>query len=720
MTIRRTSVAGRPAWILDAGSGAMLVSITADGGPLVLDHWGAATGDVRGDEILGHARTRRAGHLAEFDGVPLAYPTHGDPVFKEPCLAAIYHDGTRAVRLTFRADRVTTTAAGDPVLEIELEDPAYQLAVIHRFAALRGASLIERSVRLENRSREPVVIERALTAALPLPPGRYEAFTLHGRWGREFQLARRPLLPGKLVTESRRGFTSHEANPWFAIGLAGQGSEHHGPVWFGALAWSGNWATTFEVESNDSLHVTCGVNPFDFGWLLAPGEAFETPALVCGYTDEGLGGASRILHAHTLASVLPAATREAVLPVLYNSWEATKFAVTVGEQIALAERAREIGVELFVVDDGWFGQRASDHAGLGDWTVNAAKFPRGLGELIDRVHGLGMRFGLWVEPEMVNPDSDLYRAHPDWVFHYPQRPRTEVRNQLVLDFAIPAVRDNIHRQLAVLLREHRIDFFKWDCNRPITEGGWPEGDRERQREAAVRHVRGVYEVIDRLREEFPALVIETCCSGGGRVDLGILARTDQAWTSDNTEATDRLPIQYGYSRAYPARTMVCWVTDCPNDQTGRTTPLPFRFHVAMQGVLGIGGHILRWTPDEVTAAHELVAQYKEIRRTVQRGTQYWLVPPGLTGPCAVEYVSPDRREAVLLLYQVHTMLSAGPPQVRLLGLDPARRYRRGDGAISTGAALMAVGVPAELTETVGHIKYGDLRSQIQVWRAIDD
>jgi alpha-galactosidase len=384
-----------------------------------------------------------------------------------------------------------------------------------------------------------------------------------------------------------------------------------------------------------------------------------------------------------------------------------------------------MGVELFVIDDGWFGARDSDTAGLGDWVVNPRKFPNGLGELIDAVNGLGMQFGIWVEPEMVNQDSDLYRAHPDWIFHFPSREPTFVRTQLVLNFAREDVRANVLGQLQRLLREHHIDFLKWDHNRPYTEVGWPSAPLERQREVWVRHVWGVYEVLRELRREFPDLLIETCAGGGGRADLGILALTDQVWTSDNTEAADRLLIQHGYSHAYPARTMVNWVTDVPNQQTGREAPLPFRFDVAMQGVLGIGGNILEWTADELELARAKVAAYKRIRPVVQLGRQFWLSNPGIDDPCAVQYVSEDRATTVVMAYQVRGRVGRGARRLRLQGLDPNRRYRRaglGGGAApaeATGAALMGAGLPLFAEEPPEPLHVGDWLSEIQVWEATD-
>jgi alpha-galactosidase len=374
-------------------------------------------------------------------------------------------------------------------------------------------------------------------------------------------------------------------------------------------------------------------------------------------------------------------------------------------------------VELFVVDDGWFGARGHDRAGLGDWTVNLSKLPGGLRPLVDGVHQLGMQFGIWVEPEMVNPDSDLYRAHPDWAYHAEGRRATLSRNQLVLNFARPDVREAIHAQLRDLLRNHgTIEFVKWDHNRAWTEVGWPEHPAQ-QREVWVRHVRGVYSMIEQLREEFPQLIIESCAGGGGRSDLGILRWTDQVWTSDNTDAADRLRIQYGYSRAHSPRTMVNWVTDVPNHQTGRIAPLTFRFHVAMQGVLGIGGNILQWEASELAAAREFVELYKRLRPVIQRGRQYWLIPPAPIGPCAVQYVSESLDTTVVFAYQVRGLRGAGVRRAQLRGLRPEQHYRREhDGVESIGAALMGAGIPLDLVDP--DEAWIDWRSRVEVWQRV--
>jgi alpha-galactosidase len=415
------------------------------------------------------------------------------------------------------------------------------------------------------------------------------------------------------------------------------------------------------------------------GWILYPGEVWETPVFAGLYTPDGAETATRQWHSYVRRHVLPHPGE--IRPVLYNSWEATGFDVNEDNQKLLAERAAALGVELFVMDDGWFGARTGDTAGLGDWTVNRDRFPAGLTPLIDEVHRLGMRFGLWVEPEMVNPDSDLYRAHPDWVLHMANRDRTTLRNQLVLNFARPDVAEWAHKWLDQLVGEHEIDFLKWDMNRAFTEAGWPDHALDRDR-LWVDHVRHVYTIIDRLRADHPRLRIEACSGGGGRVDLGMLARTDQAWTSDNTDALDRITIQHGYSRIYPARTMSAWVTDSPNQLTGRVIPLPFRFHVAMAGVLGIGGNLLTWTDDELSQASELIAQYKSIRHVVQHGEQYDLHE-------GVQYILGD--EVVVFVWRPVARFGQPALPLRLKALNSSAQYRLAD-EVYEGAVLLHHGI----------------------------
>ncbi len=481
---------------------------------------------------------------------------------------------------------VSHSIQGD-VLDIVLKDISRNVFVHLEYKVDSATGIIRRSSLIENRTNTSFLIEQASSATWNLPRDpNYSLRYLTGRWADEWNLQQQTIHPGRTVLESRRGSTGHQNNPWFAIERGSSQDEDTGDVWFGALGWSGSWRITIEEDQAQDVRVTGGFNPFDFGYRLAPGEKLQTPFFYGGYSHEGIGGASRLLHRFELSVILPQAPHPRPRPVLYNSWEATEFNVNEAGQEALAEKAASIGVERFVMDDGWFGQRKNDHAGLGDWYVNPVKFPHGLKPLIDKVHSLGMDFGLWVEPEMVNPDSDLYRKHPDWVLNFPGRPRTEARNQLVLNLARPDVRAYVYNFLDQLLTKNDIAFLKWDYNRNWSEPGWPAVAPEDEKKVYVAYTENLYSILRELRAKHPSIEIESCSGGGGRVDLGILRYTDEVWPSDNTDPFDRLRLQDGFTYAYTPGIMMAWVTESPNWVNGRSTSLEYRFLSAMQGSSG--------------------------------------------------------------------------------------------------------------------------------------
>ena len=630
---------------------------------------------------------------------PEEYPGWGGMQYAEPCLKVTFGDGVRDVALRYDSHEL-----GVESVTVHLKDISYRLHVDLVYRVFPANDVIRRYAKITNETGQPVTIESAQSAVWYLPAGDgYRLSYLSGRWAGETQLTREPIHTGRKVLESRRGTTSHEANPWFAIDAGGAADEEHGRVWFGALGWSGAWKMVVEQTPHQRVSVTAGYNDFDFGYVLGPGESLDTPPFYAGYSDGGFGEASRILHRFLREQILPDHANPHPRPVLYNSWEATTFHVNEAGQVALAEKAARLGVELFVMDDGWFGQRNDDHRGLGDWYVNPQKFPNGLGPLISAVNRLGMKFGLWVEPEMVNPDSDLYRQHPDWAMHFPGRPRTEGRNQLILNMAREDVKQHIFGVLDDLLAKNNIAFLKWDMNRNFSEPGWPEAPAGAQKEIWVKYVSNVYSIIDELRRRHPGLEIESCSGGGGRVDLGMLSRVDQVWTSDNTEAFDRLRIQDGFSAAYAPKVMMAWVTDVPN-MNGRSTPLQFRFLVAMMGSLGIGANLNHWSDADFATAGRMVALYKEIRETVQQGRLYRLASPREGTLTANQYVSADGRQAVLFAFLQDQQLLRPAPPIYLRGLDPEAAYRIktiDDKLIDrsetiSGAALMNRGVSLRL------------------------
>ncbi|WP_442812258.1 alpha-galactosidase [Streptomyces sp. NBC_00243] len=616
-------------------------------------------------------------------------PVDGGTRYGPPSLQVRFTDGSRAFEWQPTGHRVT-----DDKLELGFRDRNYPLDVTLHYRVHADTDVIERWTVVRNAGDEPVTLLRTDSAAWALPALRdYRLSHVTGQWCAESQLRREQLPYGETVLTSRRGTTSHHANPWVMLD-AGEATEEHGRVWSAALAWSGSWRITAQRTPDGRAGFTGGVGHDGTNVPLAPGEEFATPPFAGLCTDGGFGAASRAWHAYTIAHVLP--HPDEVAPVLYNSWEATGFDVDEVSQKALAERAAELGVELYVVDDGWFGARRSDRAGLGDWTPSPDRFPNGLTPLVDSVHRLGMGFGLWVEPEMVNPDSDLYRQHPDWVLHFPDRPRSELRNQLVLNFARRDVADWAYDWLTRLVGDHGIDFLKWDMNRAFSEAGWP-GQQDGADRLGPQYVRNLYGVIDRLRADHPALRIESCSGGGGRVDLGILSRTDQAWASDNTDAADRMGIQHGYGQVYPARTMGAWVTDVPNQLTGRTVPLRFRFHVAMAGALGIGGDLTHWSEEELREGAALVAEYKQVRHLVQHGRLDRLSPPAEDAVSVVQYTAADASETLLLVYRRVSRHGAPRVPVRLRGLAPGARYRDArTGAVHHAAVLGEYGLHVDL------------------------
>jgi alpha-galactosidase len=615
------------------------------------------------------------GGTSSFDSAVNATPQEfagwGGGLFVVPDLKVSFPDGNRDLVLHYVSHSIQ-----NDTLTISVKDISRDVVVDLLYQVDEATGVLARSARIENRTQQSFVIEQAFAATWNLDASpNYQLRYLTGRWAGEWNLQQVPLRPGKVVLESRRGSTGDEVNPWFAIERSKQSDQDVGDVWFGALGWSGSWQISLETDWKNRVRITGGYTPFDFAYVLAPGQSLETPKFYGGYTDQGIGGASRLLHRFELDSVLPQAPHRHLRPVLYNSWEATGFDVNEAGQEALAEKAASLGVERFVMDDGWFGERKDDHAGLGDWYVNPQKFPHGLKPLIDKVHSLGMDFGLWVEPEMVNPNSDLYRKHPDWILNFPDRPRTEGRNQLVLNLARDDVRAYVYGFLDKLLSENDIAFLKWDYNRNWSEPGWSAAPLEEQKEVYVKYVQNLYSILAELRKNHPHVEIESCSGGGARVDLGIMRLTDEVWPSDNTDPFDRLSIQDGFSYAYAPGVMMAWVTDSPNWMNGRSTSLEYRFLSSMQGSLGIGANLNKWTPEDFAAAKRLVGEYKAVRATVQEGALYRLFSPnGNNEALVTESVARDRHEAAVFAF-LHSSQEGQPyPRLYLRGLDPDAVY----------------------------------------------
>ena len=678
-------------WVLSGPTSSYAVHLTEDDELLHL-HWGPAIALADAEELAARPLPVGSSFESPLDGHE-EYPVEGGPRFARPALS-VRTPERRGTEWTF--ERYDTE--GDE-LSLRFRDAGLAITLHYR---TRG-DVVERWTSLGNDGNEALELLRADSAVWTLPEREgWQLSQLHGRWAAESRLVRSGLTYGEKVIGSRRGHTGHQHLPWVALDT--DATEERGEVYGCALGWSGSWRIAVAQLPDARVQIGGGAGYDDSGLLLlAPGESFTTPVFAGLWSDAGFGGASRTWHAYQRTYVIPDADQDR--PVLYNSWEATQFDISEDQQEVLAQRAAALGVELFVVDDGWFGKRTSDRAGLGDWTPNPDRFPAGLKPLADRVHALGMQFGIWVEPEMVNEDSDLYRAHPDWVQYQEGRKRTEFRNQLVLNLAREDVQEYLWEQLDGLLSSAPIDYVKWDFNRCFTDAGWP-GDPYPQR-LWVDHVRALYALFDRLRAAHPGVAFESCSGGGGRIDLGIMSRTDQVWTSDNTDPLDRLAIQHGFSQIHPARVMAAWVTDSPNTQLNdRVSSLRFRFVSAMAGVLGVGGDLSEWTEEELAEARRWVDLYKEIRPLVQHGDLHRLRPPR-GGLSAVQYVRGDETVVLALLQSQH--YGEPLPALRLRGLDPTASYECLEtGEVHRGAVLLhhglRTGLRGDLDATVIHLR----------------
>lgn len=674
-------------WLLSGPQSSYAVHLTEDDELLHL-HWGPRIRLADAEALA----TRPLPDCWPFES-PLdgreEYPVEGGARFVRPALS-LRTDERRGTEWRFDGYE----AEGEE-LRLRFQDAGVVVTLHYR----TRDDVVERWTTLDNQGQAPLEVLRADSAAWTLPDrDGWRLSQLHGRWAAESRLTRSDLTYGEQVIGSRRGHTGHQHLPWVALDT--DATEERGEVYGCALGWSGSWRIAVAQLPDARVQITGGAGYDESGLLrLAAGESFTTPVFAGLWSDGGFGGASRAWHAYQRTYIVPLADQDR--PVLFNSWEATEFDISEEQQRALARHAAGIGVELFVVDDGWFGARTSDRAGLGDWTPNPDRFPAGLKPLADDVHALGMQFGIWVEPEMVNADSDLYRAHPDWVQYQTGRKRTELRNQLVLNLAREDVQEYLWERLDTLLNSAPIDYVKWDFNRCFTDAGWP-GEPYPQR-LWVDHVRALYALLDRLRAAHPGVAFESCSGGGGRIDLGIMSRTDQVWTSDNTDPLDRLAIQHGFTQIHPARVMAAWVTDSPNVQlNGRASSLRFRFVSSMAGVLGVGGDLTRWTEEELAEAADWVALYKEIRPLVQHGDLYRLrAPQG--GLSAVQYVRGD--ETVVLACLQAQRYGEPVPALRLRGLDPEASYKCHEtGEVYRGAVLlhhgMRTGLRGDLDATV--------------------
>ena len=682
-------------WTLPTASGQYVVSLLPDSSGLVLDHWGATIDD--GVEPWSEP-DRRDQYRLPADAAPLEFATAGQRHvgFSELLIdrgdsltGAAWHcsdpDGSSVE--VIRAD-------GRTALAVSFEDERGELRLTLRVATDDLHDVVRRSIRLDNISdARTVTLPRAFSAGWALPVGQTATVRyLAGRWAEEFTPKSIDLDWGTFSIGSRAGVTGLAFSPVVSIASRLQGRENE--AYGVALAWSGSWRLQAEATSSgDRVRVSCGLDDDTTTITLLPGETFDSPESLGTWSASGVEGVTQAWHTYqrsTLARSLDPYFR----PIVYNSWFATEFDVRIEHQLQLAEIARQLDVEIFVVDDGWFAGRNDDTAGLGDWRPDPVKFPDGLRPLADQVIARGMRFGLWIEPEAVNADSDLFREHPNWVYRAEGRPLVTVRNQYVLDLGRDEVVEWVEQTFREVLSSAPITYIKWDMNRPVSDGGRPGDPHGRQ--WSLQHTAGYYRVLRTIREEFPHVVMETCGAGGGRVDNGSLALSDVFWPSDETGPRDRLAIQHGYLSAYPAYAMSSWITDDPGLRDRSAVSFEFRFVVAMAGALGVGADLLGWTPDQVKRAAELIALYRELRPVIHTGTVRRHGLPS-DDTYAVEYASPadGSGRLVVLVYDHNRDRTRDRERVRVrpAGLVPTTRYSlRGTDLVVSGQSAATLGV----------------------------
>jgi len=586
-------------------------------------------------------------------------------------------------------------------LIVTAHDPASGVKFRLYYTAMRSLPVILRRTAVENASSAPVDLLRIASASLDFVSPEEPAELLHlwGTWGRERHTERTPLCHGTVSVSSRRGASSHHHNPFAAL-VSSRTDERSGPAVGISLIYSGNFEILADVDPFGSLRLSAGIDPTGFSWRLDPGEVFVSPEAVIAVSGEGLGKMSRALHRLFRDHLCRGkwAERSSPRPVPVNNWEATYFRFDADKLVSIAKEAADCGIDMLVMDDGWFGRRNDDRSSLGDWFVNEEKLPGGLKPLSDRIHDLGLKFGIWFEPEMISPDSDLYRAHPDWALHTEGRPLSVARNQYVIDMTRPDVRDWLFGAISAVLSSARIDYVKWDFNRNLTEAASLSLPEERQGEIFHRFVLGLYDLLGRVTAAFPDILFEGCSSGGGRFDPAMLYYSPQIWTSDDTDAMERLDIQLGTSFCYPPSSISCHVSASPNHQTGRETSFLTRGHVAMAGVFGYELDLTKLSAEEKDLARKQAEESRRIWPLVRNGDFYRLILPsdtvnGKTGRCAAwMFVSEDRSEALVTFVSIRA--SIHPVYfLRLEGLDPDARYEIEEtGEILSGSTLMNAGL----------------------------
>lgn len=640
------------------------------------------------------------------ENIKQEYPTFGCGDMRFPAYEIERENGSHVVEFVYKEYKIyngkpkleglpaTYVESDDEAqtLELVLEDTSINTRIVLLYTIYEAFPVIARSVRFECDSDEKITLLSAMSACVDLPDKDYEMIDLAGVWARERHVRRHKLDYGIQSIYSMRGCSSYQFNPFLALARE-NADEFQGQVYGFSLVYSGNFLAQTEVDNYDTARVLMGIHPNGFKWTLGKGESFQTPEMVMVYSEAGLNGMSQTFHKLYRTRLARGTWRDKVRPILINSWEAFYFDFDAPKLLGLADAAADLGMELFVLDDGWFGKRDDSTSSLGDWYPNEEKLKGTLKELAEKINAKGLKFGLWIEPEMTNKDSDLYRAHPDWLLAEQGKRICHSRTQYVLDFSKKEVREYIGDMLENLLAEVPVSYIKWDMNRTFSEVFSNGNDREYQGKVCHKYILGVYELYERLTSRFPHVLFESCASGGARFDPGMLYYAPQGWTSDDTDAIERLKIQYGTSMVYPVSCMGSHVSASPNHQTNRVTPIETRADVAYFGTFGYELDLLKLGEEDKAEIRRQIAFMKEKRDLIQKGTFYRLKSPFEGNETAWMIVSEDQKKALVGYYRVMQPVNVGFKRLKLKGLKEDTCYKVSGYAYDCyGDELMQVGM----------------------------
>lgn len=635
--------------------------------------------------------------------IPQEFPSFGAGDFREPAVVVEQPNGSTITNFEYAGYQITdgkevlpglpsthADSSDAKVLTITLVDHVAKLTAKLHYTIFADAATIVRSTQLQNDGTDNVFVKRLVSMSIDIPKNRYQLLQLPGRYAEERQIRIEAINPGTKVLDSKRSSSGHMQSPFFGL-VSPNVTENAGTAYGFNLIYSGSHKSTIQKDPFEQLRIQMGINDFNFSWKLAPNDQFQSPEVMMAFSDQGLNDLSHSFHHMILDHVMTSKYAKKPRPILINNWEATYMDFDEAKLEKIVKKAADLDIELFVLDDGWFGHRNDDTTSLGDWYVNKKKLPRGLTAISDLTHQLGMKFGLWFEPEMVSKDSDLYRAHPDWAIHTPNRPLSVARDQYVLDFGRQEVRDNVFKQMCAVLDSTTIDYVKWDMNRNITELYNIDLPADQQGEAAHRYILGVYDFMAKITTRYPNILFEGCSGGGGRFDAGMLYYMPQYWTSDNTDAVERVKIQYGTSLVYPPVSMGAHVSKVPNPNTGRDVDIHFRSLVANSADTGYELDPLTLSDDEVKTVIQENNWYKKNRELIQFGQFYRLISPFNTNQGSWMFVNADQSRAVVMFFNMMSEPSYPLTVLKLQGLDPDAKYAINGHQQAMGDELMTIG-----------------------------